>query len=526
METIEGSGLDPRYNYKVLRQGRKSGILCHITSLPSPYGIGSLGEEALGFIDFLVLAGQSTWQILPLGVTGLGDSPYQSFSAKAGNPYLIDLDRLVGEGLLAREAASAFDFGQDPERVDYGLLWANRRPLLGQAWTAFKGGGFESLDHEFAVFTAKEDADWLHDFALFMTLKSAHGGAPWWDWPPGYKLRDPLSLLAFEEAHADALGFEKFLQFLFFRQWEEVRDYAARSGIEIIGDLPIYVAEDSVEVWMEPHLFQLGQDLVPSLVAGCPPDYFSHDGQLWGNPLYEWEAHKAQGFAWWIDRLAFQLRLYDCLRIDHFRGLESYWAVPYGDKTARRGHWLPGPADSLFDALEEALGPLPIIAEDLGYMTTEVDALRERTGFPGMKVLQFAFNPDATSDYLPHNLPENAVLYTGTHDNDSMASWFDLADPDEVAFARRYLGLSEAEGLVWGMMRGAATTVCRRVIYPMQDLLELGDESRMNRPGQAEGNWQWRMQAGSLTLDLAARMRELARMTGRLPGEKTEEARF
>ncbi len=516
MDSIEGSGLDPRYNFKRLRQGRRSGILCHISSLPSPYGIGSLGEEALAFIDFLTLAGQSSWQILPLGLTGFGDSPYQSFSTKAGNPYLIDLDLLVRDGLLEAQAPSAFDFGQDPEKVDFGLLWDNRRLLLRQAWETFKAKAPDTLKHDYSVFTLKEGADWLQDFALFMTLKSVHGGAPWRDWPDAYKRRDPLALLAFEQDHEDDLAFETFMQFLFFRQWEGVRAYATRAGIEIIGDLPIYVAEDSVEVWMEPQLFQLDSSLTPTFVAGCPPDYFSQDGQLWGNPLYDWEAHKAQGYAWWIDRLGFQLRLYDCIRIDHFRGLESYWAVPYGDRTARRGHWLPGPEDSLFEALEETLGPLPIIAEDLGYMTREVDAFRERTGGPGMKVLQFAVNPDASSDYLPHNLPENAVLYTGTHDNDTIQAWFDLADPAETAFARRYLGLCQDEGLVWGMMRGAATSVCRRVIYQMQDLLELGDESRMNRPGQAEGNWQWRMLPGSLTLDLAARMRELSRMSGRL----------
>lgn len=521
METIEGSGLDPRYNHKSLRQGRKSGILCHITSLPSPYGIGTLGDEALDFIDFLVLSGQSSWQILPLGLTGFGDSPYQSFSTRAGNPYLIDPDLLIQEGLLRPEDPAAFDFGRDPSRVDFHLMWANRRKLLRRAWETYQGGSFPTLAQEFSRFCLKEDPDWLHDFALFMTLKDLEGGKPWQDWPKAYKLRDPLALLDLERDREDALLFEKFLQFLFFRQWDRVKAYAREAGIEMIGDLPIYVAEDSVEVWLEPGLFQLDEDLKPSRVAGCPPDGFSDEGQLWGNPLYDWEAHEAEGFRWWTDRVAFQLRLYDWLRIDHFRGLESYWAVPYGDKNARRGRWLPGPADALFEAIREALGPLPIIAEDLGYMTVEVEAFRDRTGFPGMKVLQFAFNPDAQSDYLPHNLPEKAVLYTGTHDNDTLAAWFVLADPAELAFAKAYLGLNEEEGLVRGMMRAAATSVCQTVIFQMQDLLELGDESRMNRPGTAEGNWQWRMLPGALTLDLASRMRELTRMSGRLgPGKK------
>lgn len=511
---IEG---DDPYDFRVLREGRQSGVLCHVTSLPSPYGIGSLGEEALNFIDFLALSGQSCWQILPLGVTGYGDSPYQSFSTQAGNPYLIDLDELVREGLLPQGAPQAFDFGSDPARVDFGLLWANRRRLLGLAWENFLAGGFEALEHEFAVFVTKEDLAWLHSYALFMSLKADQAGAPWSAWPDPYKRQDPIALLDFERAQGQAIRFEKFLQFLFFRQWEKVRAYAARAGVEIIGDLPLYVAEDSVELWRDPGLFQLGEDLVPTYVAGCPPDYFSDDGQLWGNPLYDWEAHRAQGFSWWIERLRFQLRLFDRVRIDHFRGLESYWAVPQGDRTARRGRWLAGPGEVLFEALEEALGPLPLIAEDLGYMTEEVYQFREKTGYPGMKILQFAFNPDASSDYLPHNLTENAVLYLGTHDNHTLAGWLLTAPEEELAFAKAYLGLNEEEGLAKGLLRGAATSVCRTVIFQMQDLLGLGEESRMNRPGTAEGNWQWRLLPDSLTLDLARGLRELTRMSGRLP---------
>ena len=517
MESIAGTGLDPKYNFKLIRRGRKSGVLCHITSLASPHGIGTLGDEALDFIDFLVLSGQSCWQILPLGVTGYGDSPYQSVSDRAGNPYLIDPADLIRENLLSPDAPKEFNFGEDPRLADFGLLWENRKKLLWLAWETFRNGSHQTLEHEFKVFCVKEDVTWLHDFALFMTIKETQGGSAWRSWPEPYKRRDPVALLEFEQAHDEELQFEKFLQFLFFRQWQRVRAYAANAGICIIGDLPIYAADDSVEVWLEPGLFQLDEDFQPTFVAGCPPDYFSDDGQLWGNPLYDWEAHKADGYRWWTERMRFQLRLYDMIRIDHFRGLESYWAVPYGDKTARRGHWLPGPADALFEAMEMELGDLPIIAEDLGYMTEEVYDFRERWGFPGMKVLQFAFNPEATSDYLPHNLTENAVLYTGTHDNDTIAGWFEAGDPEETAFAKRYLGLSEHEGLVRGMMRGAATSVCHTVIYQMQDLLELGDESRMNRPGTAEGNWRWRMLPDALTLELATRMRELMRVSGRLP---------
>lgn len=508
---------EDQYNYKVCRTGRNSGILMHITSLPSPYGIGTMGAEALEFIDFLVLSGQSYWQILPLGSTGFGDSPYQSFSTRAGNPYLIDLDELVRKGLLPEDTPKQFDFGDDPERVDYGRLWENRKELLYIAWQTFQEKPRESLKQAFETFRKNEGPDWLQDYALFMTIKAAMKGVSWRSWPEPLKWRDPVALVEFAESHRDEMLFEQFIQFLFFRQWQRVREYASREGIAIIGDLPIYVAEDSVEVWKNPFLFQLDETLTPKYVAGCPPDAFSDDGQLWGNPLYDWDEHKKQNFEWWIERFRFQMRLFDIVRIDHFRGLESYWSVPYGDKTARRGQWIDGPGDSLINALEDALGSLPVIAEDLGYMTQEVYEFRERTGFPGMKVMQFAFNPDASSDYLPHNLTENAVLYTGTHDNDTIASWIENADPRELTFAKQYLGLSKEEGYIRGMLRGAATTVCRTVIFQMQDLLALGDESRMNHPGKAEGNWQWRMLPGKLTLELASGLRELTRMSGRLP---------
>ncbi len=517
MTTADHGKIDEdRYNYRVCRTERKSGVLMHVTSLPSPYGIGTMGDAALEFIDFLVLSGQSYWQILPLGTTGFGDSPYQSFSTRAGNLYLIDPDELIRNGLLSEDAPKQFDFGDDPERVDYHLLWENRRKLLHLAWKAFQETPNESLKLAFEAFR-KNESDWIQDYALFMTIKTVMKGAPWRSWHDPLKWRNPVALVEFAESHRDDLLFEQFIQFLFFRQWNRVREYASREGIEIIGDLPIYVADDSVEVWQNPSLFQLDETLTPTYVAGCPPDAFSDDGQLWGNPLYDWDAHKKQGFEWWTERFRFQMRLYDIVRIDHFRGLESYWSVPYGDKSARRGQWIDGPADSLIEALEKALGSLPVIAEDLGYMTQEVYEFRERTGFPGMKILQFAFSPDASSDYLPHNLTENAVLYTGTHDNDTIAEWIANVDPREFTFAKQYLGLNEEEGYIRGMLRGAATTVCQTVIFQMQDLLSLGKEGRMNRPGQAEGNWQWRMLPGKLTLDLASSLKELTRMSGRLP---------
>ncbi len=453
-----------------------------------------------------------------MGATGFGDSPYQSFSSRAGNLYLIDPDELVRKGLLSEDAPKQFDFGDDPERVDYGLLWKNRRNLLCLAWETFQERSSDSLKQAFATFR-KNESDWLQDYALFMTIKATMNGAPWRSWPDSLKWRNPVALVEFAESHRHDILFEQFIQFLFFRQWNRIREYASRMGVAIIGDLPIYVADDSVEVWQNPSLFQLDETLTPTYVAGCPPDAFSDDGQLWGNPLYDWDAHKKQGYEWWIERFRFQMRLYDIVRIDHFRGLESYWSVPYGDKTARRGQWIDGPADSLIEALDEALGPLPVIAEDLGYMTQEVYEFRERFGFSGMKVLQFAFNPDASNDHLPHNLAENTVLYTGTHDNDTIAAWIANADPRELAFAKQYLGLNAEEGYIRGMLRGAATTVCQTVIFQMQDLLTLGDESRMNRPGQAEGNWQWRMLPGKLTLELVSSLRELTRMSGRLPSK-------
>ncbi|MDD2427844.1 MAG: 4-alpha-glucanotransferase [Eubacteriales bacterium] len=512
---------DEKYNYKEIRTDRKSGVLLHITSLPSPYGIGTMGAEARDFIDFLVQAGQSYWQILPIGPTGFGDSPYQSFSTRAGNPYLIDIDLLIQDGLLKEDEAKQFDFGSEPERVDFSLMWKNRLSLFHLAWKRLSEDNLRSLRLEFEEFIKEEGETWLHEYALFMSLKDAHGGIGWADWPDEFKLRDPVSLVKFSESHKEEIEFCEFMQFLFFRQWERLHVYARNAGIEIMGDLPIYVAGDSVEVWTQPELFQMDENLNPTFVSGTPPDDYSSGGQLWGSPLFKWEAHEADGFKWWIERVRFQMRFYDMLRLDHFRGFESYWAVPYGDATARRGQWVKGPADKLFNAIKDELGDLPLFAEDLGYMTKEVSAFRERTGFPSMKVLQFAFNPNDLSDYLPHNMVENAVLYTGTHDNDTIRGWIEEeASEEELEFAQQYLGLNEEEGFVWGMMRGAATTVAKTVIFQMQDLLELDNKARMNVPATLEGNWEWRMKDGVLSSDLAQKLRELTRISGRISTTK------
>ena len=513
---------DDRFNYKEIRSDRKSGVLLHITSLPSPYGIGTMGAAARDFIDFLAEAGQSYWQILPIGPTGFGDSPYQSFSTRSGNPYLIDIDLLIKEGLLEHNEPLEFDFGSDEEKVDFSLMWKHRLNLLRLAWARMHQKKVPSaLLQEFEDFKTAECEDWLEDYAIFMSIKNEYGGAPWNEWPDALKLRNPVHLAEFAETHKEEIEFREFLQFIFFRQWEGLHSYARNAGIEIMGDLPIYVAGDSVEVWTEPELFQMDDDLNPTFVSGTPPDDYADGGQLWGSPLFKWEAHEEEGFAWWIERVRFQMRFYDMLRLDHFRGFESYWAVPYGDPTARRGQWVQGPADKLFDAIKEELGDLPMFAEDLGYMTKEVSDFRERTGFPSMKVMQFAFNPNDLSDYLPHNMVENAVLYTGTHDNDTILGWKEEeASQEELVFAKKYLGLNKEEGFVWGMMRGAATTVAKTVIFQMQDLLELDNSARMNVPATLGGNWDWRMKSDALNSELAQKLRELTRISGRITAKE------
>ena len=483
---------------------RESGILMHITSLPGPYGIGTMGKSARDFVDFLCAAGQHCWQILPLSPTGFGNSPYQSCSTFAGNHYLIDLELLVEDGLLKQEELDAVRWFRKADRVDFGLLYENKLNILRKAFV--RHGETE----DFARFRAANDS-WLPDYASFMCLKDTYGGKPWYEWPEDAKLRR-----SFDAVKTEELQFYCFTQYLFFRQWNALREYAHSKGIRIIGDVPIYVPYDSVEVWKEPHLFQIDGGLNPKVVAGCPPDGFTADGQLWGNPIYDWDAMKQDGYRWWISRLEAAGKLYDTVRLDHFRGLESYWAVPYGDTTARNGRWVKGPGMDFIHAVKQALPGLDMIAEDLGYMTEEVKALRSGSGFPGMKVLQFGFDVREPSDYQPHTYTHDTVCYTGTHDNMTMKQWFDSVDENSVAYAAEYMNLSRKEGYVWGCIRTAMASVSDLAIIPMQDVLNLGSSGRMNFPGTlSDSNWTWRAKDGIITADVAARLHKLAQLYGR-----------
>ena len=458
---------------------RSSGILMPISSLPSPHGIGTLGAEARKFVDFLADAGQSWWQILPVGPTSYGDSPYQSFSAYAGNPYLIDLDLLCEDGLLTPAEVNAVSWGTDPARVDYSAIYNGRFPLLHLAMER----GWERDADKVKAFSEENDA-WLPDYALFMALKRHFGMSAWTEWPDAdIRLRRPEAVARYREKLADDIRLFTYIQYLFFRQWEALRSYAHEKGIGIIGDLPIYVAMDSADVWADPRAFQLDERNVPAEVAGVPPDYFTADGQLWGNPLYDWDAMKADGYTWWIRRIAGASRLYDILRIDHFRGLESYWAVPYGETTAKVGRWVKGPGMDLMNVLTEKFPNIQFIAEDLGYLTPEVRQLLEDSGLPGMKVLQFAFDSREAANYLPHTYPRHCVCYAGTHDNSTLMGWKDEAAPADIAMAREYLGLHDEEGFNWGVLRGGQSSVADLFIAQMQDYLGLGSEARMNTPG-------------------------------------------
>ncbi len=488
---------------------RASGILMHITSLPGAYGVGTMGKAAYKFVDFLKAAGQSFWQVLPLTPTGYGDSPYQSCCTFAGNHYLIDLDMLVDEGLLKKEELTAVTWCNSNEQVDFGLLYNNRLKVLGLAYSRFAAG------EDFAQF-CRENTVWLPDFALFMALKEELGGKPWFDWDEGLKRRDPEAVWNARRRLKDRIRFYSFVQFLFFKQWNALKKYANENGVKIIGDVPIYVPYDSVEVWSGPELFQLDEELKPQAVAGCPPDAFTEDGQLWGNPLYRWEEMKKDGYGWWLRRMAAAGRLYDMVRIDHFRGFEAYWSVPYGDKTAKNGKWIKGPGMAFIAALQKGLPALALIAEDLGFLTPEVLQLRDDAGLPGMKVLGFAFDSREPSDYLPYNYPANSVCYTGTHDNMTTRQWFDTAEADAVKYAVEYMTLTEKEGFVWGVVRTAMASPSDLCLIPMQDYLDLGGQARMNFPGKAGGNWIWRMKPDVLTPALTERILNLTKLYGRI----------
>ena len=489
---------------------RRAGVLLPVFSLPGEWGIGSFSAEARRFITALTEAGQTIWQILPMGPTGFGDSPYQSFSTFAGNPYFIDLDQLINEGLLTRHDVAAFDWGVNATLVDYGALYAARTRVLRIAHS--RAGAPDAEYQRFCATSA-----WLDDYALFMALKAAHGDRPWSEWPDDLRHRDPAALARAHEQFADDIEFHRWTQWQFSRQWRQLRTFANQAGVQIMGDLPIYVAMDSADTWAHPELFALDENLAPIEVAGVPPDGFSPTGQLWGNPVYDWDHHRATGFDWWIERLRHQLTTVDSLRLDHFRGLESYYAVPAGMPDASHGVWRPGPGAEFFAAITDALGELPMIVEDLGYLTDEVRHLRERSGLPGMQILQFAFDSREAADYWPHNYVRDTVVYTGTHDNATLQEWFGTLSSDSQEASRHYLSNhhTPAGELHWDFITAAQRSVADTCIVPMADYLGLGAEGRINTPAVAEGNWRWRMSDGALTPALVRRMRQLTDLVER-----------
>lgn len=491
---------------------RSSGVIMHISSLPNKYGIGTFGKEAYEFGEFLNKAGQKYWQILPLGPTSFGDSPYQSFSAFAGNPYFIDFDLLREDGLLKKSDYETVDFGDNPEKVDYALIFENKMKVLKIAYNNSKDKEIKDLDK----FIIEED-EWLDDYALYMAVKCKFELKSWQEWDEDIKLRKPQALKKYKEELSEDIGFWKFLQYEFFKQWKALKKYVNSLDIEFIGDIPIYVAEDSADVWANPKSFLIDEEtLRPLKVAGCPPDIFSETGQLWGNPIYNWDYIKSNGYKWWINRIRQSFKIYDVLRIDHFKGFESYWSIPYGDDTAENGEWVKGPGIEIFHAIKKELGEVNIIAEDLGSLTEETIKMRNETGYPGMKILTFAFDGGSDNHFLPHNYDKNFIVYTGTHDNDTVRGWMEKTAPkDQVEYAIDYLKLTKEEGYSWGFVRSAWSSVADVAIAQMQDLLDLGNEARMNMPSTLGINWQWRMKDGACTDELASKINELTNMYGR-----------
>ncbi|MBO7667525.1 MAG: 4-alpha-glucanotransferase [Firmicutes bacterium] len=502
---------------------RQSGVLLPLFSLPSPCGVGTLGRAACDFLDRLHEAGQSWWQLLPLGPTGYGDSPYQSLSSQAGNPYFIDLELLAEEGLLSAGEIGG-DWGGDPEAVDYGVLFRRREEVLALAWERLKESAFATLSQEFAAFVMA-NREWLEDYALYAALKREFDHKPWYEWPEPLRCRHGWAMEQARAAYGDSIDRQRFYQFLFFRQWRALRQYAAGLDIKLMGDLPLYCAWDSADVWAAPDQFQLDAAGKPLAVAGCPPDDFTPDGQLWGNPLYNWDDMRADGFAWWRRRLRCAARLFDGLRLDHFRGLEAYWSIPWqedGSHCAADGSWQKGPGEAFLRAMGEACPDTLIIAEDLGFLTPQVQRLREAARLPGMKVLEFAFG-DGDSAYLPHNHEKNCVCYAGTHDNPPLLGWIAEAEEKELALARDYLDLPEDCSdlqLARAVLRAGFSSVASLFILQLQDLLELDDLSRINRPGSDQGNWRWRLQPGQFGAEEVKRLARLTRLYGRWPGGK------
>lgn len=492
-----------------MKFNRASGIILHPTSLPGPYGIGDLGSQAYRFLDFLAGADCGLWQILPLGPTGFGDSPYQCFSAFAGNPYLVSPDLLLEDGLLSPD-----DLVELPafpaDRVDFGAVIWWKLGLLDRAAIQFEHNPPPGLRQDYDGFCAAQAA-WLDDYALFMALKEDHGGSSWDRWPAPLRARDAAALAEARRRLDVAVIRQKFRQFIFFRQWTRLRAHAHSLGLQVVGDAPIFVAYDSADVWTHPDLFYLDAEGKPTVVAGVPPDYFSPTGQLWGNPLYRWDVHKSSGYAWWIERLRATLSLVDIVRLDHFRGFAGYWEIPFGNPTAEIGRWVPGPGPDLFDALRHALGDLPIIAEDLGVITPDVVDLRDRFGLPGMKILQFAFS-GPENPFLPHHYIPNCVAYTGTHDNDTAIGWYETAPQAECEYADAYLdrrNKGTSRGFAADLVRAVWASPAGLALAPLQDLLELGTQARMNYPGRESGNWGWRMPADALSDALQEKIRVL-----------------
>ena len=491
---------------------RASGILLHPTSLPSRFGIGDFGPDAYRFVDALVEMGQKLWQVLPLGPTGYGDSPYQCFSAFAGNPLLISLERLVEENALSPDDLNAVP-SFPAHQVAYGDVIEFKQALLYRSYIYFLQYASAERHAAFEAFCA-DNADWLDDYALFMALKAAHKGEAWTAWQDDVARRTATALSRARSQLADAIQKQKYLQFQFFRQWHALKRYANEKGVKIIGDIPIFVAFDSADVWAHRELFHLDERGKPTVVAGVPPDYFSPTGQRWGNPLYRWDVMAKQGYQWWIARCRAAFAMFDYVRIDHFRGFEAYWEVPASEPTAVNGRWVKGPGKAMFQAVQNALGQLPIIAEDLGVITPEVKALRDALGFPGMRVLHFAFVADASSDFLPHNYVRNTVAYAGTHDNDTTIGWFEKLDPVTRQQVLDYTG-SDGTQINWALIRLLLMSVADTVILTLQDVMGLGSEARMNLPGRADGNWQWRFTWDQLTDDIQARLRKLTAIYGR-----------
>lgn len=492
---------------------RASGVLLPISSIPSNYGIGCFSKEAYNIVDQLIAAGQKYWQILPLGPTGYGDSPYQSFSTFAGNPYFIDLEVLIHEGLLTEQECRSCDWGGSESYVDYGKIYEFRFKLLRMAYNRSDC----TADEEFGKFV-RANGYWLEDYCLFMAIKNEQGGKGWTQWPAELMKRLPGAIAQAKERLRDEIQFYRFQQYWFYKQWCWLKTYANNNGLKIIGDVPIYVAFDSADAWANPLLFQFDEDSQPLAVAGCPPDGFSATGQLWGNPVYSWEYHRNTEYAWWVQRMTHSMETYDVVRIDHFRGFDEFYSIPYGDETAEFGHWEKGPGAELFKVLKEKVENLEVIAEDLGFLTESVLDMLKETGFPGMKVLQFAFDGSEDSAYLPHKYDRNCVVYTGTHDNETTRGWYENLNDHDFKFVRAYTACEDksVEECVWALIRTAMASVADLAIIPVQDYLCLGNETRMNAPSSLGMNWKWRLTRNQLSGGLIERIRAMTKLYGRI----------